>query len=201
MFVVLEGIDGAGHTTQANLLKKFLEKNNIKYDFFKTPNKKHPIGKAYYDYLNKKYEANTETIFLLCSSDVMLNKERIVKARQKEGFILGERYITSTLAYQAANGFDFDKAIEIIRLVGFPKTDIIIYLDISVDEAIKRKKMNGKLDRHEENKLFLEKVKQFYEKQIEMNFLGKWIIVDAEKEIQEVNNEIIKIIKNNLKTK
>jgi len=201
MFIIIEGIDGAGHTTQSDLLKEYFKGLGVDFIFLKTPNKSLPIGGAYYSYLNKEYELNTESVFSLCASDVIMNKERILEAKKNNKVILFERYITSTLAYQAANGFNFEKGIKIIKLLGFPKADIIIYLDLPVDVAIERKMKNKILDRHESDRGLLERVKDMYEKQIKMNFLGKWYRIDATKDIETVHQDIIKIIKNKLKTK
>jgi dTMP kinase len=202
MFIVIEGIDGAGHTTQCNLLKQFFKNSGIDFLFLKTPNKTLPIGRAYYSYLQKEYELNTEAVFLLCASDVIMNKEKIINGLKEGKLILFERYITSTLAYQTANGFDFEKGVKIIKLLNFPKADLIIYLDIPVDVSIERKlKEKAALDRHESDRYFLERVKKVYEKEIEMNFLGKWVRVDATKDVEAVHSEILKVIKNKLKTK
>ncbi|MBU5689997.1 MAG: dTMP kinase [Candidatus Aenigmatarchaeota archaeon] len=199
MFIVIEGIDGAGHTTQADLLKKYFEKNSEKFVFIKTPNKDLPVGKAYYSYLNKEYDLNTEAVFLLCASDVISSKHIIQSALNSGINIISERYITSTIAYQSANGFNFEKAMKITKLIGFHKADKIIYLDISPELSVKRKEKMKKLDRHEEDVEFLTKVKEFYEKQIKLNFLGKWYRVNGEKSIEDVHEEIIKIIKDKRK--
>ncbi|MCX8178851.1 MAG: dTMP kinase [Candidatus Aenigmarchaeota archaeon] len=199
MFIVIEGIDGAGHTTQADLLKKYFEKNSENFVFIKTPNKDLPVGKAYYSYLNKEYDLNTEAVFLLCASDVISSKHTIQSALNSGINIISERYITSTIAYQSANGFNFEKAMKITKLIGFPKADKIIYLDISPELSVKRKEKMKKLDRHEEDVEFLTKVKEFYEKQIKLNFLGKWYRVNGEKSIEDVHEQIIKIIKDKRK--
>ena len=202
MFIVIEGIDGAGHTTQCELLKQFFKNSGIDFVFFKTPNKSLPIGQAYYAYLRRDYELNTEAVFLLCASDVIMNKEKIAEGIKEGKVILFERYITSTLAYQTANGFDFKKGVKIIKLLGFPKADLIVYLDIPVDVSLERKlKEKAFLDRHESDKSFLERVKNVYEMEMAMNFLGKWVKVDATKDIETVHSEILRIIKNKLKTK
>ncbi|MEM5878348.1 MAG: dTMP kinase [Candidatus Aenigmatarchaeota archaeon] len=147
MFIVIEGIDGAGHTTQTNLLKKYFEKNSEKFVFIKTPNKDLPVGKAYYSYLNKEYDLNTEAVFLLCASDVISSKHIIQSALNSDINIISERYITSTIAYQSANGFNFENAMKITKLIGFPKADKIIYLDISPELSVKRKEKMTKLDK------------------------------------------------------
>jgi dTMP kinase len=201
MFIILEGIDGAGHTTQAQLLKDYFHKNKIDFFFFKTPNKDTPIGSAFYSYLNKDYDADTEAVFLLCASDVIMNKKGIIESLYQGRLVLGERYITSTLAYQAANGFDFKKGVKIIKMLEYPKADMIFYLDISVEKSMERRLETGKLDRHEEDENYLKKVKFFYKKQMRMNFLGEWVRINAEKGIEETKNEIIKHIENKIKIK
>lgn len=194
MFIVIEGIDGAGHGTQTELLVKYLQEKGNKVTAIKTPNYKTPIGQAYSSYLHKEFEINKEAVFLLCAADVISNKQLIEKTRKNE-IIISERYITSTIAYQAANGLDMKKSLDVVKNMGFPKADAIIYIDIPVEVGMERKAKVKQLDRHESNKEFLEKVKGFYIKEIKNNILGKWFIVDGKKNIEEVHKQIVNIVK------
>lgn len=196
MFIVIEGLDGAGHGTQTKLLVDYLKNRGKKVISIKTPNKSTPVGQAYYSYLNKEFELNKEAVFFLCASDVISNKQ-IIEKTEKNEIIVSERYITSTIAYQAANGLDMKKSLDIVKIMEFPKADAIIYIDIPVEIGMERKSKIKKLDRHESDKKFLEKVKYFYEKEIKNNIMGKWFIVDGNKSIEEVHRQIINVLKTN----
>jgi len=196
MFIVIEGIDGAGHGTQAKLLVDYFQKKGKKVTKIKTPNKETPIGQAYYSYLNKEYELNKEAVFLLCAADVISNKPIIDKVKKNE-IIISERYITSTIAFQGANGLPIEKSLRIVEAIKFPKADAIIYIDIPPEVGMERKAKIKKLDRHESNKIFLEKAREIYKQEIKRSVLGKWFIVDGNKSIEEVHKDIIKVLKNN----
>ncbi len=191
MFIVIEGLDGAGHRTQIKLLANYFRKKGKKVITIKTPDKSKPVGRSYYAYLDKKFELNKEAVFFLCAADVISNKETIEK---KDVIILSDRYITSTIAYQGANGLDVKKSIEIINIMGFPKADAIIYIDILPEVGIERKTKIKKLDRHESDKKFQEKAKKIYMYQIKNNILGEWFVVDGNKSIKEVYEQIVKLL-------
>lgn len=197
MFIVIEGIDGAGHGTQTKLLVDYLKNKGKKVTIIRTPNNQTPIGQAYYSYLRKEFELNKEAVFLLCAADVISNKSIIEQPRKKNEILVSERYITSTIAFQGANGFPLEKSLEVIKAVGFPKADVIIYLDIPVEVGMERKAKVKQLDRHESNKEFLERVKKFYMEEIKNNILGKWFIVDGNKSIEQVHKQIINLLKSN----
>ncbi len=83
----------------------------------------------------------------------------------------------------------------------YPEADVIIFTDIKPETSMKRKlKEHGRLDRHEKDLKFLRRVREFYMREIKENVLGKWIVIDGEKSIKEVHEEILKFINPYLKT-
>jgi dTMP kinase len=195
---VIEGLDGSGKGTQTELLIKYLKEKNIPFEFIKSPDYRTPVGEAYRKYLNEEIDMETDAVFLLVASDVMMNKPIIEAARKEGKVIIAERYITATIASQCANGFSFEKAIKFVELMEYPKPDLIIFIDVKPETGMKRKREQGKLDRHEKNLEFLRKVREFYLKEIEESVLGKWVVVNGEKSIEEVHEEILKIVKDYL---
>jgi len=115
----------------------------------------------------------------------------IKKALDEGRIVLADRYFTSTLAYQCAQGFHLEKALKFADLFDFVKPDLIIYLKVPSDIAMKRKKMEkNNLDLFEKDLEFRKKVSKKYDELASKNIFGKWIVVDAEKSIEEVANEI-----------
>jgi len=199
LFCVIEGLDGAGGSTQSKLLKEIFEKKKIPHVFIKSPNYETEIGKSIRDYLNGKFNLKPEQAFILFASDVLESIPIIKKGLNEKKVVVVDRYITSTIAYQCANGFSFDSAMNFVKLHEFPEADAIIYIDIKPETSMKRKrKEHGKLDRHEKNLKFLKKVRDFYQIEIKENILGKWFVVNGERDIKEVHEDILKII-NSLK--
>jgi len=79
-FIVIEGIDGAGGETQSKLLLKYLSDRGKKVEFFSYPNPNSPVGKLIYEFLGKKFDLEPATQFLLYTSDILLDKEKILSA-------------------------------------------------------------------------------------------------------------------------
>ncbi len=193
--IVIEGIDGCGGETHSDFLKEWLAKKRVKNIKIESPDDSTPVGQAYGKYLHEKFNMEADAIFLLCACDVIMNKSLIENARKEGVFVIADRYITSTIAYQGANGFLFDKALKLVDLMEFPKADAILYIDISPDISMKRKqKEKDSLDKHEKNKQFLAKVREFYKKEIDNSVLGEWFVIDGERSIEEIQEDITRLL-------
>jgi len=197
MFIVIEGIDGAGGTTQTNLLKKFLEEKNFEVELIKYPDYSNPIGKLIDEFLNKKFDFSPETQFGLYALDMVKDREKILESLKEGKIVLADRYIHSTLAYQCmAKEFPLEKGLKFVEIFELPKPDLVILLDIKAETSIRRKfREKNELDRHEADREFLERVREGYLKLAEEKIFAKeWIIVDGEKSIEKVAEEIQKIV-------
>ena len=193
--IVIEGIDGCGGETHSNFLRDWLTKKGLKNIRIESPNNSTPVGQTYDKYLHEKFNMESDAIFLLCACDVIMNKSLIENARKEGVFVIADRYITSTIAYQGANGFSFDKALKLVDLMEFPKADAILYIGISPDTSMKRKqKEKGSLDKHEKNEQFLAKVREFYKKEIEKSVLGEWFVIAGEKSIEKIQEDITRLL-------
>lgn len=194
-FIVIEGIDGSGGETQSKLLYNYLKERGRKAVRITYPDYENPIGRLIHEYLHEKYEFSPEIQFLLYASDMIKDKEKIKDWLEKNYFVIADRYFTSTIVYQGLQGFGIKKALKFAELFEIIKPDIIVYLKISPETSIKRKmKEKKELDRNEENKEFLRKVSEFYEKVISDQVFGKWVVIDGEKTKEEVFEEIKKVL-------
>jgi len=192
-FIVIEGLDGCGGETQTKLLKKYLTKNKIPHRILSSPDYSTQIGKRIKLYLDEKINLNPEDAFKLFASDTLLTSKQIEKETDK--LVIMDRYITSTIAYQAARGFNFEKGIEFAENMDYVKPDTIIYIDIKSETSMKRKKKEkGKLDYHESKLDYLKKVRKFYLQETKRDVLCEWLIIDGEKSIIEVHKDILKIV-------
>lgn len=198
---VIESIDGGGTETQTKLLKEFLEKKGKKIEFLKYPDYQGPIGNLIHEFLHKKFDFSPAVQFSLYATDMIKDKEKILDAK-KGKIVIADRYFTSTLAYQSmTKGFSLDKGLKFAEIFDLPKPDLVIFLNVSPETSIKRKfKEKNSLDRHEEDKEFLGKVREGYLDLIKKKIFAKeWVIVDGEKSIEEVAKEIQKIVLEKLK--
>ncbi|MBD3156110.1 MAG: dTMP kinase [Candidatus Aenigmarchaeota archaeon] len=194
-FIVIEGLDGCGKETQIELLGKYFKKNKILHKFFRSPDYSSPTGKVIKSYLDQELELNPEDAFKLFASDTLMTS-KLVEKEEKNKIVIMDRYITSTIPYQVARGFDFEKGVKFAENINYTKPDAIIYIDISPKTSMKRKKKEkGKLDYHEKKLGYLKKVREVYLQEAERNVLTDWFLVDGERNIKEVHEDILTIVK------
>jgi len=198
-FIVIEGIDGAGGETQTKLLEEYLKSKGKECVRIESPDMSTPVGRAYNEYLYERFHMSNEAVFLLCGCDVIINKPLIKKAKKEGKIIIADRYITSTIAYQSANNFPFEKALKFVELMEYPRADLIIFMDISPRTSMERKKREkGMLDKHEKDVEYLKMVRKFYLEEIKRNVLGRWVMINGERSVKKIHEEIVKIVNKEL---
>lgn len=194
-FIVIEGLDGCGKETQIKLLGKYFKKNKILHRFFRSPDYSSPTGKVIKSYLDQKLELKPEDAFTLFASDTLMTS-KIIEKEERNKIVVMDRYITSTIPYQVARGFDFKKGIKFAESSNYTEPDAIIYIDISPEISMERKKKEkGKLDYHEKKLDYLKKVREIYLQEAERNVLSDWFLIDGERSIEEVHEDILTIVK------
>ncbi|MEM2174532.1 MAG: dTMP kinase [Candidatus Micrarchaeia archaeon] len=197
MLIVFEGIDKSGKTTQAKKAVSFIRKHKKKVSFYKYPNKKGLLGDILSKFLKEKIDLSPTAQFLLFIADMAMDQEKIFKDLSSGKVVVCDRYFLSTLAYQR---FPYEKGVEIIKRINFLRPDLIIYLDISPETAMKRQnKIKKSKERYEKNveRLLLARTK--YRAMAEENLFGKWIVIDGNKSEEEVTSEVLKNIENLLR--
>ncbi len=224
-FVVIEGLDGSGKSTQIKLIKSYFKKNNIPYKYLHFPRTDSPIfgemvAKFLRGDLGKINEVDPYLVALLYAGD-RENAKTTINEWLKNNLVLVDRYVYSNMAFQCAKIDDIkekNKLRDWIRKMEFdyfkiPQPDLNLYLDVPFEftknklsnnrQGDDREYLNGKTDIHEESIDFQEKVRQEY------LYLAKnepnYKIINCKKnefeilEPQEILNKIIdKCIQNNI---
>ena len=204
-FIVIEGIDGSGKTTQINELSKWL----VGTDFIPSKNQliitREPggtnLGKSIRSLLldtAKEKSPDSITELLLYAADRSQHVNEIIRPSLDKGdWVISDRFCGSTLAYQGYGrklNLKLIKDLEEIATQGiYP--DITFLLDIPVEESIKRR-MYKKDDRIEkEGEGFLKNVSIGFQALSEGN---KWKKISAinskEAIISEIKYEIKKLM-------
>ena len=206
-FIVFEGIDGSGKTTQINQLSKWITESNLIPKNKQLVVTREPggtkLGQSIRSLLlDTSIEKNPDSIteLLLYAADRAQHVNEIIRpSLQKGNWVISDRFCGSTLAYQGY-GRKLDikliKDLETIATQGI-SPDITFLLDITVDESIKRR-INIKDDRIEnEGREFLSNVLLGFKKLSEDN---KWKTIAAlnskEEIISDIKYEINKLLKN-----
>ena len=164
IFIVFEGIDGAGKSTQAILLKKRLEKQGCRVICVKEPTDGKWGQKIKEIARNGRQgvtlEQELDYFVLDREEDVEHN---IRPALDKGHIVLADRYFYSTIVYQSSLGLDPEEIRR--RNSTFPVPDLVIILDIPLESSPVR--INS--GRQEEANVgyeqveYLAKVKQAYD--------------------------------------
>jgi len=196
-FIVFEGIDGCGKTTQINEIFKWLPTSNLISDDSSIVKTREPGGSLLGAKLrelilsnNKDNQPTNLTELLLYAADRTEHVTKIITPALKNGdWVLSDRFSGSTLAYQGY-GRNIDKEIikklEIIACQG-QKPDITFLFDISIEESIARRK-NQIPDRIEsEGVNFLRKVNIGFKKIAQEN---NWIVISASNNKKNITTKI-----------
>ncbi|MBQ9418913.1 MAG: dTMP kinase, partial [Synergistaceae bacterium] len=160
LFIVIEGVDGSGKSTQAEKLAKWLEARTGK----KTLRTFEPFALRDLILGRKDFCAMTELLLFLADRSEHVNK--IIKPNINAGNnVICERYNDSTLAYQAGgHAIDISQARNLIEACNFPEPDIKIFLDLSPEIAYSRVRERHNLNDKFEDEGFelVRKVCDFY---------------------------------------
>lgn len=176
-FIVVEGADGAGTTTQA---KKLAEELNAYYTYEPAGNK---IGKKV-DEMISGDKHSAESIALGFAADRMVHLEEEVIPRLKKGdTVVSDRYYHSSMVYQPTAGVDRSWIEKLNQ--NAVKPDITFLLDVSADTGMKRVDERGRDGNiFEELDFQQEVVKRYRDLQDQLD--EKIIFIDASKSKEEV---------------
>ena len=196
-FIVLEGIDGCGKTTQINELCRWLPKSGLINKNSTLIKTREPggsiLGKEIRDMIlnnNKLITPSNLTELLLYFADRAEHISKIIlPALQNGNWIVSDRFSGSTLAYQGYGreiNIDIIKQLENIVCQNI-RPDLTIFLDISPEESISRRK-NKVADRIEAEGLeFLKKVNDGF-KLIALE--NNWEIIKASGDSKSISQKI-----------
>lgn len=206
-FIVFEGIDGSGKTTQINQLSKWLIGTDLIPENNKLVITREPggtkLGKSIRSLLldtSREKSPGSITELLLYAADRSQHVNEIIRPTLDKGdWVISDRFCGSTLAYQGYGrklDINLIKDLEAIATQGIAP-DITFLLDIPIEESIRRR-MNRKDDRIEkEGREFLSNVSLGFQALSEdRNWKKISAINSEEKIISEIKSEIKKLIKN-----
>lgn len=134
-FIVIDGLDGAGITTQVDLLQDFLKLNGLKVFTTKEPTD-NVIGGLIRGSLTGVYKLADVSLQFLFSADRDHHLQRIIEPMLSEGVtVISDRYLWSTVAFGSIN-LDRKWLLEMQKY--FRKPDLTIFLKVSVKECLRR---------------------------------------------------------------
>ncbi|MBD3207911.1 MAG: dTMP kinase [Candidatus Nealsonbacteria bacterium] len=190
-FIVFEGPDGSGQSTQSELLKDYLSENGYGVMLTKEPTFESEPGKEARRMMEKEIEFDPKRNQELITQDREYHLEKTVIPALKEGkIVISDRYFFSTFAYGAASGLDMAWLIEINDDYIYP--DLVFLLKVAPDVCVERILKRGKKISVFEKEEKLEKILDAYEK-LPGRFENIYI-VNGERKIPKVFEQIKAII-------
>lgn len=207
MLVVLEGLDGAGKSTQVKKLRTYLESLFGSLEYIHFPRYDAPVyGGLISRFLRGDFGSNEavhpQLVALLFAEDRHGAAPAMRKTLAEGGNVLLDRYVYSNIAYQCAKIKDSDEADALREWIfnteygnfGLPVPDLNIFLDVPIGfvESKLRNQRNGAdrgylegaQDIHEADIEFQKKVRDIYRRQCGID--PKFIRIDCSDEYGEM---------------
>ena len=197
-FITLEGGEGAGKSTQIQVVKDYLEARGIDVVVTREPGGT-PVGQEIRNLLvsgdKDKWSPLSETLLIL--ADRAAHLERVIRPALADGkYVVCDRFFDSTRAYQGIAG---GLGLEVIHnlqqpVLGTTLPDVTLLLDIDPEKGLSRAQERGGELRFESKTLA-------YHQTLRQAFLDfakqepeRMVVIDADRDIEAVSTDIITVL-------
>lgn len=188
MLIVLEGLDGAGKSTQVKMLREHIAKSVPQFEYLHFPRYDAPVyGELISKFLRGDFgdieSVHPQLVALLYAEDRHGAAPQMKQVLEGGGTVLLDRYVYSNIAYQCAK-LSSEEEIDYLRkwildtefgAFGLPRPDVNIFLDVPIGFVKKslekqrnghdRDYLEGHKDIHEADIRFQMKVRDIYRRQ------------------------------------
>ena len=198
-FITFEGCDGCGKSTQLKMLSEYLTANNIPHIFTREPGGGKISEGIREILLNGKNSEMTDECeaLLYAAARVQHLADRVKPALDEGKLVICDRYVDSSLAYQAyarGLGKTFVENINAFALQQF-LPDVTIFIALTPEKAFARKQGADENDRLEQAGLeFHKKVYQGYD-ELATTYPSRIVRVDGNATPKEIFQAVIQILK------
>jgi dTMP kinase len=197
-FITIDGLEGAGKSTQIDFIKKYLSDRNR--DFFLT---REPGGTDLGErlrvlLLDKNIDAmNPDTELLLMFAARNEHVKKVIVPKLEQGvWVISDRFTDASYAYQGGGrGIPLERIGELEQwtLQDFVP-DMTFLLDLDVELGLSRVEQRGEKDRfEEEHRDFFNKVREIFSNRAS-KYPERIKLIDASKNIDETSSQIKKIL-------
>lgn len=195
-FITFEGPEGAGKTSVLEKLMKDIKDMDIEPVFTREPGGIHIAEKIREVILHKDHtemDPRTEALLYAAARRQHL-VEKVIPAIESGKVVFCDRFIDSSLAYQGhARGLGIDEVFSINEFaINGVMPDLTFYFKIDPEVGLQRIAKSSEREKNRldlENLSFHQKVQEGYQKVLE-RFPDRMIVIDAEKSIEEVVNDV-----------
>lgn len=197
-FITVEGIEGAGKSSNLEAVQGFLHKAGVEYITTREPGGTPLAEDIRALLLADRSEAVSEhcELLLIFAARAQHLKTVIEPALAAGQWVLCDRFTDATYAYQGGGrGLDMQHIADLERIVqGARRPDLTLILDLPPETGIARARQQGALDRFEQEELaFFQQVRQAY-MDIARSQPERCHLIDADRPMEAVQQDIISIL-------
>ncbi|KAF9482639.1 thymidylate kinase [Pholiota conissans] len=201
-FIVIEGLDRSGKTTQTARLHEQLKANGVEASLIKFPDRSTPIGKMIDAYLRSVSELDDRAVHLLFSANRWELASKIESTLLAGTTIICDRYAFSGIAFSAAKVSPAEPSSPLLPFewcrapdIGLPAPDLVLFLDITPEQA--RARGGYGEERYEKEEMQARVRALFGQIGSEMQRgsegaenMPRWVVVDAGREMEVVERNV-----------
>jgi len=193
-FITLEGVEGAGKSTQMNVMGEFLEARGIAVVTTREPGGT-PLGEAIRELLlnpdNRGMALDTELMLVFAARAQHL-AEVIRPALEAGVWVLSDRFTDATYAYQGGGRGIPSRRIAVLEewVQGALRPDLTLLLDLPIKLGMSRMAARGRPDRFErEHEAFFERIRSTYVERAGAEPL-RFRRIDASQPVEQVSRAV-----------
>jgi len=192
-FISIEGGDGAGKSTQLQVIGDTLHRNHIEFVQTREPGGT-PIGEALRDLLLEKtdHTLSDDTELLLMFAARAEHVNSVIKPALKRGkWVVSDRFSDASFAYQGARGVELSRIQGLADWVlqGF-MPDLTLFFDLPLEQGLARVDKRGKPDRFENESItYKARVQEIYRARAAAE-PERICLIDASYDIQGVSAQV-----------
>ena len=194
MIIEIEGIDGAGKTTQVRLLKQALENKGHEVLIVKDLDSTEIGRKIKEMFVSDAPRAKAVELFGFLCCKAHLFSEVVDTAVRDETYVLCDRGFGSLISYFEAHGFEREK-LEAMLEIAVPelRPSHTILLDLPVKEALRRNMAKQSFSKFDNmGARFFNLQRAIY---LSLSERADWHVINAERSIEELHGDILKALK------
>lgn len=193
-FITIDGVEGAGKSTQIDLICSYLQRKGIKVVRTREPGGTdvgEKIRSVLLDVDNQEMHSDTELLLMFSSRNELI-QNKIIPALNNGSWVVSDRFTDASFAYQGGGRMlNLDRIAKLEEWVlGDLQPDLTLLLDISVEIGMTRIEARAAKDRIElEERAFFERVRSVFINRSEA-FPKRIKLIDASGTINDIHEKI-----------
>ena len=197
-FITIDGVEGAGKSTQIDLICSYLHEKGIEVVRTREPGGTdigEKIRSVLLDVDNNEMHSDTELLLMFSSRNELI-QNKIIPALNDGKWVVSDRFTDASFAYQGGGRMlSLDRIAKLENWVlGSFKPDLTFLLDISVEIGMTRVEARNAKDRIEqEERAFFERVRSVFIERSKI-YPDRIKLINAERSVDEIQTQIQSII-------